>query len=85
MDLDVGEFLDSLQLNNLKDIFEKEQASSIWGLQNTVFKRAKYLRRGCLLRRDLGMSKINSKNLSLIKNISLEYHVLTAEPSFNKN
>ena len=26
LDLDVGEFLDSLQLNNLKDIFEKEQA-----------------------------------------------------------
>ena len=25
MDLDVGDFLDSLQLNNLKDIFEKEQ------------------------------------------------------------
>jgi len=25
LDLDVGEFLDSLQLNNLKDIFEKEQ------------------------------------------------------------
>ena len=38
MDLDVGEFLDSLQLNNLKDIFEKEQASSIWGLENTVLK-----------------------------------------------
>ena len=55
MDLDVGEFLDSLQLNNLKDIFEKEQVSSIWGLENTVFKRAKYIRRGCSLRRDLGM------------------------------
>ncbi|XP_073238297.1 poly [ADP-ribose] polymerase tankyrase-2-like [Porites lutea] len=27
LDLDVGEFLDSLQLNNLKDIFEKEQIS----------------------------------------------------------
>ena len=38
LDLDVGEFLDSLQLNNLKDIFEKEQASSIWELENTVFK-----------------------------------------------
>ena len=38
MDLDVGEFLDSLQLNNLKDIFEKEQASRMKGHQNTVFK-----------------------------------------------
>lgn len=25
LDLDVGEFLDNLQLNNLKEIFEKEQ------------------------------------------------------------
>ena len=71
LDLDVGEFLDSLQLNNLKDIFEKEQASSIWGLENTVFKRAKNIRRGCSLRRDLGMWKMNSKNLLVIKNISL--------------
>ena len=57
MDLDVGEFLDSLQLNNLKDIFEKEQVSSIWGLGNTVFKRVKYIRLDevCWLRRDLGM------------------------------
>ena len=48
MDLDVGEFLDSLQLNNLKDIFEKEQASSMKRLENTCtdFKRAKYIRRG---------------------------------------
>ena len=38
MDLDVGEFLDSLQLNNLKDIFEKEQASRMKGHENTVFK-----------------------------------------------
>ena len=38
MDLDVGEFLDSLQLNNLKDIFEKEQASRMKGLENTVFQ-----------------------------------------------
>ena len=71
LDLDVGEFLDSLQLNNLKDIFEKEQVSSIWGLGNTVFKRAKYIRRGCSLRRGLGMWKMNSKNLLVIKNISL--------------
>ena len=28
LDIDVGEFLDSLQLNNLKDIFEKEQVSN---------------------------------------------------------
>ena len=48
MDLDVGEFLDSLQLNNLKDIFEKERASSMKRLENkcTDFKRAKYIRRG---------------------------------------
>ena len=48
LDLDVGEFLDSLQLNNLKDIFEKEQASSMKRLENTCtdFKRAKYIRRG---------------------------------------
>ena len=38
LDLDVGEFLDSLQLNNLKDIFEKEQASRMKGLENTVFQ-----------------------------------------------
>ena len=45
MDLDVGEFLDSLQLNNLKDIFEKEQASSMKRLENTCtyFKRANIL------------------------------------------
>lgn len=56
MDLDEGEFLDSLQLNNLKDIFEKEQASSMKRLENTCtdFKRAKYISRGCSLRRDLG-------------------------------
>ena len=73
LDLDVGEFLDSLQLNNLKDIFEKEQVSSIWGLGNTVFKRAKYIRLDevCWLRQDLGMWKMNSKNLLVIKNISL--------------
>lgn len=54
MDLDVGEFLDSLQLNNLKDIFEKEQASSMKRLENTCtdFKRAKYIRRGCSLCRE---------------------------------
>ena len=71
LDLDVGEFLDSLQLNNLKDIFEKEQVSSIWGLENTVFKRAKYIRRGCSLRQNLDMWKMNRKNLLVIKNISL--------------
>lgn len=29
LDLDVGEFLDGLQLNNLKDIFEKEQVGTV--------------------------------------------------------
>ena len=57
MDLDVGEFLDSLQLNNLKGIFEKEQASSMKRLENiyTDFKRDKYIRRGVSFRRDLGI------------------------------
>ena len=38
LDLDEGEFLYSLQLNNLKDIFEKEQASRMKGHENTVLK-----------------------------------------------
>ena len=45
LDLDVGEFLDSLQLNNLKDIFEKEQASSMKRLESTCTD-FKYIRRG---------------------------------------
>ena len=56
MDLDVGEFLDSLQLNNLKDVFEKEQASRMKGLENTFFKKTKYIRRGGSLCRDLADS-----------------------------
>ena len=45
LDLDVGEFLDSLQLNNLKDIFEKEQESSMKRLESTCTD-FKYIRRG---------------------------------------
>ena len=71
LDLDVGEFLDSLQLNNLKDIFEKEQASRMKGQENTVFKKAKYIRRGGSLCRDLGMWKMNNKKLVVIRIISL--------------
>ena len=52
----MGEFLDSLQLNNLKDIFEKEQASRMKGLENTFFIKAKNIRRGGSLCRDLANS-----------------------------
>ena len=45
LDLDVGKFLDSLQLNNLKDMFEKEQASSMKRLESTCTD-FKYIRRG---------------------------------------
>ena len=45
LDLDVGEFLDSLQFNNLKDIFEKEQASSMKRLESTCTD-FKCIRRG---------------------------------------
>ena len=45
LDLDVGEFLDSLQLNNLKDIFEKEQVSGMKRLESTCTD-FKYIRRG---------------------------------------
>lgn len=34
LDIDVGEFLDNIQLNNLKDIFEKEQVRRV--LQLTI-------------------------------------------------
>ena len=75
MDLDVGEFLDSLQLNNLKDIFEKEQASSMKGIENTctVVKRTSYIRRGGSLCRDVGWHMKNEQQESFgdTKNISL--------------